>query len=233
LALTTGTGTTVAGTIHLQTGGTDQITIVPGASPNVNITPSIVQWVTTTTNPILKQADTSTNGQLMTVQAQNTTDPASTGGKLYLTSGSSAGGASQAGIVEIQTGGTRRIAVAPAGIVIGTTGQVNNLVGSYTNTTRLVNVAASPFTVDTGGITDYILDVDTSGVSGAVTIKLPVPTNGRTIILRDITGNFGANNCTLSPNSTEKINGLAANKILSASWGSWTITSNGTDWFVM
>jgi hypothetical protein len=103
----------------------------------------------------------------------------------------------------------------------------NTLTGSWIVTTR--TVSSSPFTVDSG-TTDYILFVNTSS---AVTINLPVPTNGRRLVIKDITGLANSNNITLAQHSSEKIEGLAASKPLGSNFGSWTVVSNGTDWFLI
>ena len=85
-------------------------------------------------------------------------------------------------------------------------------------------------------ITDDIIFVDTTG--GAFTLTLPAPssvsTTTTTKIYRivDIGGVLNTNNLTLAPNSSEKIEGLAASKLLQTNWGYWQVTTNHTDWFV-
>ena len=71
---------------------------------------------------------------------------------------------------------------------------------------------------------------DTSG--GAFTLTLPAPSNGREVFIKDQKGTFGSNNLTLAPSGSEKIEGLAANRVLSASWGGYRVHSDGTDWFI-
>ena len=80
--------------------------------------------------------------------------------------------------------------------------------------------------------TDTIIFANTSG--GAFTLTLPSPTSlaGKIYMIIDTNGTFNTNNCTLAPSSTEKIEGLAASKPLQTNWGWFTITTNGTDWFV-
>ena len=80
--------------------------------------------------------------------------------------------------------------------------------------------------------TDSTIFCDTSG--GAFTLTLPSPTTipGRIFRVIDSTGFFDTNNLTLAPNGAEKIEGLAASKVLQTAWGWFTITNNGTDWFV-
>lgn len=111
-------------------------------------------------------------------------------------------------------------------LVAGASTAVNTLTGSSTVTTRIVTVS---FAVDTA-TTDYIIFCRT--LSGAISITLPTPTNGRMLIIKDSEGNAASNNITLIPHSTDKIEGLNVNKVLANSWGSWTLVSNGTDWFL-
>jgi hypothetical protein len=111
-------------------------------------------------------------------------------------------------------------------LVAGAATAVNTLTGSFTVTTRTTSAS---FTVDTGQ-TDYIILVNTGS---AVNITLPVPTNGRRLIVKDIIGTAASNNITMLQHSTEKIEGLAASKILATNWGSWAFVSNGTDWFMI
>jgi len=114
-------------------------------------------------------------------------------------------------------------------VQITNAGAVNSasaLTGPVVGTERTVTTT---YAVDS--ITpDYEIQVDTSG--GSFTITLPTPTNGRQLVLNDVKGFFQANPLTLAPHLAEKVAGLAANKILTAAWSRWLISSNGTDWFV-
>ena len=71
---------------------------------------------------------------------------------------------------------------------------------------------------------------DTSG--GAFTVTLPTPVAGAYVAIKDSTGSFGTNQLTIAQNAGEKIEGLAASKILYTSWGAFSFFSNGTDWFM-
>jgi hypothetical protein len=112
-------------------------------------------------------------------------------------------------------------------LVAGANAAVNTLTGSSSVTTRTITAS---LTVDTT-TTDYVIFCRT--LSAAITVTLPVPTNGRRLIVKDIEGNAATNNITLAPHSTDKIEGLNVNKVLANSWGSWTLVSNGTDWFLV
>lgn len=84
--------------------------------------------------------------------------------------------------------------------------------------------------------TDNIIYVDSSG--GAFTLTLPDPTTVSTSTttksfrIIDSTGFLNTNNVTLARFGTEKIEGLAASKLLQTNWGSFLITSNNVDWFI-
>lgn len=105
-------------------------------------------------------------------------------------------------------------------------GNPTGLVGPVTGTQRTVTTT---YTIDSiSG--DYCIFADTTG--GAFTTTLPVATAGRVLRIFDSKGHFAVANLTLAPHGVEKINGIAANKVLSAAWSDWEIISNGTDWFV-
>ena len=99
-----------------------------------------------------------------------------------------------------------------------------------TDSIQTVTVANTPYTILP---TNDYLYVDTSG--GPITMILPDPTQfgfAKQYFIVDSTGSFNTNNLTLSPHSTEEIEGLAANKVFSTQWGGWTVATDGTNWFV-
>jgi hypothetical protein len=118
-------------------------------------------------------------------------------------------------------------------LTAGTGISITNAAGSIT----ITNNTASPFVTKTANYTilstDGIIFCDTSG--GAFTLTLPSPTSlgGHLYRIIDSTGFFQSNNLTLTPHSTELIEGLAANKVLQTPWGGFTVTTDGTNWFVM
>ena len=65
-------------------------------------------------------------------------------------------------------------------------------------------------------------------------ITLPNPVNGRTIVIKDATGQAGTNPITLIRYASEYIEGIAASKLLNANWGAWKIVAdtNG-NWFII
>jgi hypothetical protein len=76
---------------------------------------------------------------------------------------------------------------------------------------KIVTNAMSPYTVLAA---DGYLLVDTS--AGAVTINMPSAATARSISIKDTTGNFSTNNCTLVPAGADKFENLAGNLVLSA-----------------
>lgn len=72
---------------------------------------------------------------------------------------------------------------------------------------------------------------DTS--AGAFSVTFPTPTLNSFVTVKDSTGSFNTNNLTMIPNAGEKIEGIAANRILISNWSSTTFVANGTDWFML
>lgn len=106
---------------------------------------------------------------------------------------------------------------------------------------RITSSGSTPnFVTKTGNYTilstDDIIFVDTSG--GTFTLTLPSPASVSTTTttkfyrIIDIAGTLSTNNLTLARSSTEKIEGLASNRLLQTDWGYWEVTTNHTDWFI-
>lgn len=95
---------------------------------------------------------------------------------------------------------------------------------------QTVTSVSSPFTMNPATVRK--VNVNTSG--GPVTLQLPNPASNPHVEfeVKDSVGTFGTNNCTLARNGAEKIEGVAANRVLSAPWGSYRIYTDGTDWFL-
>jgi hypothetical protein len=91
----------------------------------------------------------------------------------------------------------------------------------------IVSVSSSPYSIAS---TDYILKVNTSS---ALQLNLPNPNLYRRIFVKDVTGSAGTNNITMHRNGSEKIENVAADKILSGNYGSWIFVSDGTDWWMI
>lgn len=84
------------------------------------------------------------------------------------------------------------------------------------------------FAVDTT-TTDYLI---LCSHSSAITITLPAPTDGRVLVIKDISGTASTNNVTIARHASEKIEGLAANFNFQTNWGVLNIYSDGTDWYI-
>ena len=98
---------------------------------------------------------------------------------------------------------------------------------NYTSTN--VDFAHTPYVVTA---TDYYISVNTSG--GAVTIQLPnAPTTYRMFIIKDRTGNSGANNVSITTvGGTVLLDGLATYP-LDANYEAATLVFNGTSYEVL
>lgn len=111
---------------------------------------------------------------------------------------------------------------------LGTSGgtSVHALNGGVEYTTRSIT---GSLTVDTTSTDHYILANTTSA---ALTVTLPAPVRGRRFKIKDSGGVAGTNNITVSPHSTEKIDG-AASQTIATNYGSLSLISDGTNWFLV
>lgn len=117
--------------------------------------------------------------------------------------------------------------IATTGVTLGpqsASTAIHQINGGLNNTTR--TVTASTFTVDTT-TTDYVVYTDST--SNTITITLPAPTNGRTLIFQDKTGKAATNNVTIKQHAAETINGLTQ-LVLASNYAGFTLTSDGTNW---
>ena len=87
----------------------------------------------------------------------------------------------------------------------------------------------SNYTINSGSPLDFQI---LCNFSAGHNITLPAPANGMIFHIWDISGTAETNNITLVRHASEKISGVAASRILQTNWGHWTITSDGTDWYV-
>jgi uncharacterized protein (DUF39 family) len=121
------------------------------------------------------------------------------------------------GVVEIGTG-------------INVTNGVISVTGNGTVNTHLVNNAASPYTLDSGGATpNYYLGV--VGTGAAISIILTVGTEGRVIVIKSEAGQ--TSDITITANVLDTIENAATYPILAASEGSVTLIYSGTNWNVV
>ena len=84
---------------------------------------------------------------------------------------------------------------------------------------------------------DYIITVDTTAAARAVTISTEdrdsgTPANPRIFIIKDIAGNAGANNITISLETAGNIDG-AGTAVINANYGSVTLMIDGTNGFII
>lgn len=189
---------------------------ITGGSAVVNISSSgnVITWNNATTAPgITQTALGSTSG-----------GSGSAGANLSITAqaGQAATGAAHNG-----GNGANLVLTAGAG---GTSGSATAGKAGYVNIASGVVMAAvtktSNYTITNA---DYHVFANPAG---AFNLTLPTPVNGLTFELWDISGTMQTNNVTLVRNGSEKISGIAASRVLQTNWGHWTVTTNGTDWFI-
>jgi hypothetical protein len=215
-------GTTAASTVVAITGSASA---VPIAS-----TGNIITWASTTTAPGIKQSDLATGsgtGATLTIQAQNETGTTSIGGGLTLKSGT---GTSTTGTVTIAAGSTTMVTATTSGVVIGTstTNQTysGGVVDGYT-------VIAGTSTIGDG------YDIILINSAASRTINLPNPAScgagsalARVFMIKDKSGTLNTNPATLVRFGSELIDGYAGSKTLNSNYGTWTLLTDGINWWI-
>jgi hypothetical protein len=103
----------------------------------------------------------------------------------------------------------------------------------YSNT-RVCGPSTGPYSLDSAGYDDATVFLQT-GVA-AITFTLPDLTAGkyagRRVAFIDQTGNLGTYPFLLLPTGSQTINGTTGPYLLDSAWGTWQLTSDGTNWFV-
>lgn len=138
------------------------------------------------------------------------------------------------------TAASGNVVIAPAGTLTGTTLNstvVSSNLTSFGSSTAITTGAGGMnvttrtitgnLTVDTT-TTDYIIFCNQST---GITITLPAPSNGRQLVIKDISGTANTNNITIAQHASEQIEGIAASFVYSVNYGSLTLTSDGTNWW--
>ena len=193
---------TFGGDISAATPTSQTVVSISGASP-LAITPSNLQWTTGTFSPLLNQAD----NIIINAVAQNLT--------IRAQNAVNVGGG---------TGGNL-ILIPGTGTTVG--GKVNIIGGQLASQ---ITISATAYTIDTNStISDYTILADTSG--NAISITLPAPVAGRTLIFKDKKQSFATHNLTLVRHGSEKIDGVASSLVLSIINQDVRIVSDGIDWY--
>lgn len=228
LVLTSGTGTTVAGNTHLQTGGVDRVIVHPtfteirDSAEALRFTPvstgtTSMQFASTVLAARIFQADLTSNGGIgttLTVQAQNETGTTSLGGDLSLTSGT---GTSSDGYTNLQAGGSNVARV-----------HTNKFIFSK-GWRRHITPISSGVTYTVIASDDYIA---ITTLDAPFQINLPTdPVLGDTYEFKDATGNAGTQTVTISGNAAFNIDGTTS-IVLNQAYASVTVTFTGSEWSV-
>lgn len=119
--------------------------------------------------------------------------------------------------------------VATAGVTLGPQSgstAIHNINGGLnrTNKTITANYAVDTTTTD---------DIISCNAAGAITVTLPTPTNGRTLVIKDISGAATTNNVTIARHASENIEGVAASYLIQVSYGTVILYSDGTNWWII
>ena len=125
---------------------------------------------------------------------------------------------------------TTNYGVVEIGSGINVTNGVISVVGNGTVNTKLVNNAASPYTLDSSGATpNYYLGV--VGTGAAISILLTAGTEGRVVVIKSEAGQ--TSNITITPAGAETIENGASWTILAATDGAVTLVFSGTNWNIV
>lgn len=104
--------------------------------------------------------------------------------------------------------------------------------GTLINTRLSYNVStvSTPtYAIDATTNGDLILLVDTTA---ARTLTLPTPAFGRTLTIKDKTGQASINHITINRNATDTIDG-ATSLVINVNYASFSFVSDGTNWFIV
>lgn len=125
---------------------------------------------------------------------------------------------------------TTNYGVVKVGSGVNVTNGVISVVGNGTVNTKLVNNAASPYTLDSAGATpNYYLGV--VGTGAAISILLTAGTEGRVVVIKSEAGQ--TSDFTITPNGAETVENAASYTILAATDGAVTLIFSGTNWNVV
>lgn len=109
--------------------------------------------------------------------------------------------------------------------------------GTITTGTKLVGYAqfgaqtvSSNYTIDSTQ-SDMIIFADTSGGAFTITLTNPAGQGGRVLIFKDAKQSFATHNLTIARFGSEKIDGVAANLVLSLNNEEVILTNDGVNWF--
>lgn len=86
-----------------------------------------------------------------------------------------------------------------------------------------VEAKVADFTAETGKL---------YAVNGTVNVQLPAPSASLHFVVKDLSGDIGANPINLVRNGTENIDGVASNFALTSNNQSINIISDGVDWYI-
>jgi hypothetical protein len=102
---------------------------------------------------------------------------------------------------------------------------INQFNGGLNVTTRTITTS---YAIDSTA-TDYEIFAN---CSAPCTVTLPALTNGRTILVKDISGAATTNNITIAQHASENIEGVAASYLIQVSYGFVSLTTDATNWWL-
>lgn len=103
---------------------------------------------------------------------------------------------------------------------------IHSINGGLNRTTKTIT---ANYTVDTTTTDDIIY----CNAAGAVSVTLPAPALGRSLTIKDISGNATTNNITIARHAAENIEGVAASYLIQVSYGTVILGADGTNWWII
>lgn len=92
-----------------------------------------------------------------------------------------------------------------------------------------VTTVTSNYLVDSGGVTDNII---LCNAGATMTVTLPIPSKGRVLSIKDISGHASSNPIVIFHHSTETIDGLSSYAI-NINYASISLVGDGNNWWIL
>jgi hypothetical protein len=105
-------------------------------------------------------------------------------------------------------------------------------VGGYAFSAIGVVAKTANYTGDAGGTPDAVVLCDSATGTTAFTVTMPSAVIGRRLTVKDSGGGAASYNITVATPASETIDG-AASFVLNINYGAVTLTSDGTNWFIV
>lgn len=236
-----GSPVTTSGTLTLTLATQTANTVWAGPTTGSAATPTFRSLVAGDIPALPYSSNVLTSAHIFVGNGSNVATDVAMSGAISITN---AGVTAYAGTVPINKGGTNLTSLGTANQILGvnsgasaleyktlTAGNNISIVNAAGSITISSSSTISSINSNTAVVSGTLYFVDVSG--GAVSLTLPAATASLSFRVKDSTGSALTNNITIVRAASESIEGIAADKILSTSWGSWSFICDGTNWFMV